>query len=75
MNSPHPSATHLSRRHFLADCGIGLGKIAAAGLLAGDFARRTSAESAAPINPLAPKHTSSPAKAISKSAAAMDGSR
>lgn len=28
---------HISRRHFLQDCGIGLGKIAAAGLLTDSF--------------------------------------
>jgi len=45
MHSP----INVARRHFLRDCGIGLGKIAAAGLLSGQLAR--SAES----NPLAPR--------------------
>jgi Protein of unknown function (DUF1501) len=34
MNSPHLSGLDLTRRHFLRDCGIGLGKVALAGLLA-----------------------------------------
>src|SRR6478672_4639442 len=37
--------TPISRRYFLGACGIGLGKMAASGLLAAD----------APPNPLAPK--------------------
>ncbi|HZN32935.1 MAG TPA: DUF1501 domain-containing protein [Pirellulaceae bacterium] len=51
----------VSRRHFLHDCGIGLGKIAAASLLAGSAAR----VSAAPVqpSPLAPRQPHFPAKA------------
>ena len=36
---PHPT---VSRRHFLKDCGVGLGKIAAAGLLADSLVGRAS---------------------------------
>src|SRR5262245_54005394 len=43
----------VTRRHFFQECGIGVGKIALAGLLTGGFARRS--EAAAAVNPLAPK--------------------
>jgi uncharacterized protein (DUF1501 family) len=46
----HPLA--VSRRHFLRDCGVGLGKMALAGLLTDAFVPRAAA---APANPLAPK--------------------
>jgi hypothetical protein len=52
----------VSRRHFLNDCGYGLGKIALAGLLTGGLDRPASA-AAAPANPLAPKKPHFPAKA------------
>lgn len=35
--TPIACGTEFSRRYFLSDCGIGLGKIAAAGLLTGSF--------------------------------------
>ena len=58
----------VSRRHFLHDCGYGLGKIALAGLLTGALDRPASAASADPLrgypaNPLAPKKPHFPAKA------------
>jgi uncharacterized protein (DUF1501 family) len=43
----------VTRRHFFQECGIGVGKIALAGLLTGGFARRS--EAAAAVNPLVPK--------------------
>lgn len=49
MNLPHDFARYLTRRHFFRECGIGLGSIALADLLA----RETRAQS--PPNPLAPK--------------------
>src|ERR1700722_20345175 len=45
----------VTRRHFFQDCGIGLGKIALSSLLAGTFARGSSAAAADADNPLAPK--------------------
>jgi uncharacterized protein (DUF1501 family) len=51
--SQHP-ALRLSRRHFLRDCGVGLGKIALAGLLTDGFAARLHAAQSS-TNPLAPK--------------------
>ncbi len=54
MNSPHA----IARRHFLRDCGVGLGKIAAAGLLTDALAGRALA-----ANPLASKAPHFPAKA------------
>jgi len=58
MNPSIPPA--IARRHFLRECGIGLGKIAAAGLLTEVLAGRASAEA---INALAPKAPHFPAKA------------
>ncbi len=56
--------TSVSRRHFLHECGYGLGKIALAGLLTGALDRPASAASAAAIaNPLAPKKPHFPPKA------------
>ena len=54
----HP---HIARRHFLRECGVGLGKVALASLLTDGFspaARATAAE-----HPLAPKQPHFPAKA------------
>ena len=51
---------HATRRHFFSDCGLGVGKMALAGLLA----RECFAESArAPTGPLAPKPPHFPGKA------------
>ena len=51
---------HATRRHFFSDCGLGVGKMALAGLLARDC----FAESArAPTGPLAPKPPHFPGKA------------
>lgn len=54
-------ALHRTRRHFLRDCGIGLGKIALAGLLTDSFSPFSRAAMA--DNPLAPKAPHFPAKA------------
>jgi uncharacterized protein (DUF1501 family) len=45
-------ALAVTRRHFLRECGVGLGKLALAGLVTDAFAARSSAT---PANPLAPK--------------------
>jgi hypothetical protein len=48
--TPHlQHALNVSRRHFLQECGIGVGKIALASLLTGTLTSRSAA------NPLAPK--------------------
>ncbi|MEM7388030.1 MAG: DUF1501 domain-containing protein, partial [Verrucomicrobiota bacterium] len=39
MKSLDSAAPLLSRRHFLNDCGVGLGKMALAGLLTGQLTR------------------------------------
>ncbi len=52
-------AQHVTRRHFLQDCGVGLGKIALAGLLTESLSGRTLAAA----NPLAAKQPHFPAKA------------
>jgi len=59
--SQHP-ALRLSRRHFLRDCGVGLGKIALAGLLTEGFGARANAASSS-TNLLAPKASPFPGKA------------
>ncbi len=48
----HPEL--VSRRWFFKECGVGLGKLALAGLLTNAFARNASAQQAA-TNPMAPK--------------------
>ena len=63
MNPFQQYALHLTRRHFLRDCGVGLGKIAFAGLLSDALGGRALA---AATNPLAPKqpHFSAKAKRV-----------
>ncbi len=61
INAPRDAREHclgVTRRHFLRDCGIGLGKIALAGLLTDSIFGRSGASAAADIlgdNPLAPR--------------------
>ncbi len=62
MSHDCPQCPSVSRRHFLNDCGYGLGKIALAGLLTGALDRPASASSVL-ANPLAPKKPHFPAKA------------
>jgi uncharacterized protein (DUF1501 family) len=52
----------ISRRHFLQDCGVGLGKVAAAGLLTGSLTGRATAG----LDALAarPAHSHGKAKAV-----------
>ncbi len=59
MNSPTPSP--IARRHFLRECGVGLGKIALASLLTDSFSARASALPAA--NSLLPRLPHFPGKA------------
>src|SRR6516225_8661844 len=47
--------TVIARRHFFRECGIGVGKIALAGLLTDAFAPRSSAAAGDASNPLAPR--------------------
>ena len=58
MNLPHQP---ISRRHFLQDCGVGLGKIAAAGLLTDSLAGRAAAS---PAEALPRPHFPGKAKAV-----------
>ena len=59
----------VTRRHFFSQCGVGVGKIALASLLANGAARAFAdaddfpGGSVAPVNPLAPKPPHYPAKA------------
>jgi hypothetical protein len=56
----HTDSLTLTRRHFFRACGVGVGKIALASLLADPFARRAVA---APAGPLAPRPAHFAAKA------------
>jgi hypothetical protein len=53
MHPLQQQALAVTRRHFFRDCGVGLGKVALAGLLTNAFAPRSGAAPAA--NPLAPR--------------------
>ena len=60
------SGTDFARRHFLKDCGVGVGKMALGGLLARTTIRAGMAAGAEVINPLAPRksHFTGKAKAV-----------
>ncbi len=49
MHDIHEQARQITRRHFFRDCGVGVGKIALAGLLTDAFAARSSAFPADPL--------------------------
>jgi hypothetical protein len=57
MSSLGEQLRTITRRHFYSQCGVGLGKIALASLVAGDGISRASAATTTPANPLAPKPT------------------
>jgi hypothetical protein len=59
MNHPDPCLLLQTRRHFFKECGLGVGKIALASLLAG---RRLSAQQPRSGGPLAPRSPHHPAK-------------
>lgn len=59
MNTPN--LLEQTRRHFFRDCGLGVGKIALASLLAGG--RLDAAPATGFVNPLAPRKPHFPAKA------------
>jgi hypothetical protein len=59
MKQTHSRSVQITRRHFLADCGVGLGKIALAGLFTGEL---TATVNAAAANPLAPRTPHFPPK-------------
>ena len=52
-----------TRRHFFQNCGVGVGRIALASMLAQQFETTKKAFAADPTNPTAPKPTHFPAKA------------
>ena len=60
MNAYSEYLRTITRRHFFKNCGIGLGTVALASLV---NEKLFAAESAAPVNPLAPKKPHFPAKA------------
>ncbi len=62
MTTAHTAPLNLARRHFLRDCGIGLGKVALATLLTDAFRSPSSAAEKGPAL-LAPKQPHFPGKA------------
>lgn len=58
--SSPPSPVAVSRRWFLRDCGVGLGKIALGGLLSGAF---RAGAATVPVDPLAPRQPHYPPRA------------
>jgi hypothetical protein len=60
MHNIHEQARQITRRHFFRDCGVGVGKIALAGLLTDAFKARSPA---APVDPLALRQPHFTAKA------------
>ena len=63
MNSELSTRLPILRRHFLHDCGLGLGKIAAASLLAAGLPRQSAAATSSPLAPRQP-HFAPKAKAV-----------
>ncbi len=61
MHPLPPHRPHVARRHFLRECGVGLGKVALAGLLTEAFS--PAARAGVAENPLAAKQPHFPAKA------------
>jgi hypothetical protein len=61
MNPFQQRCLDVTRRHFLRDCGVGLGKMALAGLLTDSLAGRILGAGA--TNPLAPRRPHFPGKA------------
>ena len=63
MNPLQQHCLGVTRRHFLHDCGVGLGKIALAGLLTDALAERGLGAGDGATNPLAPRKPHFPGKA------------
>ncbi len=63
MDSLQQHCRAVTRRHFLRDCGIGLGKIAFAGLLTDTLTGRVRGAGASPASSLAPRQPHFPGKA------------
>jgi hypothetical protein len=64
MNRPESPAVRVARRQFFRDCGVGVGKVAPAGLLSSSLSGRgASAAAEAPANPLAVRKPHLPAEA------------
>ena len=55
MNPLQQHCLDITRRHFLRDCGVGLGKMALAGLLTNSLAGRVLGAGGNTSNPLAPR--------------------
>ncbi|MCA9093744.1 MAG: sulfatase, partial [Planctomycetaceae bacterium] len=66
MTHSYDKSLRIARRHFFNECGIGVGKMALAGLLSQQMGNAAfGAIPSAPENPLAPRPPHFPAKAKS----------
>jgi Protein of unknown function (DUF1501) len=63
MNSPEVNCLDITRRHFLSDCRVGVGKMALAGLLANQLRAEDSNSYGDPLAPR-PAHFTGKAKAV-----------
>lgn len=63
MNTFQHDCQQRTRRHFLRDCGVGLGKIALAGLVTGRFGDRALGAAPQAVDPLQPRAPHFPGKA------------
>jgi hypothetical protein len=63
MNPTDERSLGITRRHFLQNCGVGLGKIALAGLLTDAFTGRGAGLPPAATDPLAPRKPHFPGRA------------
>ena len=64
MNTSQLSSLCATRRHFFGDCGIGLGKIALGGLLAGNVNRSAQSATTRDTTGLQPSHFPAKAKRV-----------
>jgi len=63
MNTRFRFGPEIARRHFLRECGVGLGKMALAGLLTDALIGRQTRATATAANPLEPRQPHFPGKA------------
>jgi hypothetical protein len=64
MHDIQKQARQITRRHFFGDCGVGVGKIALAGLLTDAFAPRSAAAPADSLTPRQPHFTAKAKRVI-----------
>jgi hypothetical protein len=64
MHDMYEYARHITRRHFFHECGVGVGKIALAGLLTDTLTGRSAAAPADPLSPRQPHFTAKAKRVI-----------